>query len=45
MRDPVSLSGCSTKVGAISIASRADFQAMKQPIALHGLRPVKEAYR
>jgi Zinc-binding dehydrogenase len=49
------LTGRGVTVGAISVRSRADFEAMNRAIALHGLRPVidrsfpfaeaKEAYR
>ena len=55
MLDPLLLTGRGTTVGAISVGSRADFEAMNRAIALHGLRPVidrtfpfaeaKEAYR
>jgi D-arabinose 1-dehydrogenase-like Zn-dependent alcohol dehydrogenase len=55
MLDPLLLTGRGITVGAISVGSRADFEAMNRVIALHGLRPViyrsfpfaeaKEAYR
>jgi NADPH:quinone reductase-like Zn-dependent oxidoreductase len=55
MLDPLLLTGRGTTVGAITVGSRADFEAMNRAIALHGLRPVidrtfpfaeaKEAYR
>src|SRR5712675_1546334 len=40
MLDPLLLTGRGTTVGAISVGSRADFEAMNRAIALHGLRPV-----
>jgi NADPH:quinone reductase-like Zn-dependent oxidoreductase len=55
MLDPLLLTGRGTTVGAISVGSRADFEAMNRAIALHRLHPVidrifpfaeaKEAYR
>jgi NADPH:quinone reductase-like Zn-dependent oxidoreductase len=38
--DPLLLSGRGITVGAISVGSRADFEAMNRAIALHRLRPV-----
>jgi alcohol dehydrogenase len=53
--DPLLLTGRGITVGAISVGSRADFEAMNRAIALHRLRPVidrtfpfaeaKEGYR
>jgi NADPH:quinone reductase-like Zn-dependent oxidoreductase len=53
--DPLLLTGRGITVGAISVGSRADFEAMNRAIALHHLRPVidrvfpfaeaREAYR
>jgi hypothetical protein len=40
MLDPLLLTGRSTTVGAISVGSRVDFEAMNRTIALHSLRPV-----
>lgn len=40
MLDPSLLSGRGISVGAISVGSRADFEAMNRAIALHRLRPV-----
>jgi NADPH:quinone reductase-like Zn-dependent oxidoreductase len=34
------LTGCGITVGAISVGSRADFEAMNRAIALHRLHPV-----
>jgi len=55
MLDPLLRTGRGNTVGAISIGSRADFDAMNRAIALHRLHPVidrtfpfaeaKEAYR
>jgi NADPH:quinone reductase-like Zn-dependent oxidoreductase len=55
MLDPLLLTGRGITVGAISVGSRADFEAMNRAIALHRLRPLidrtfhfaeaKEAYR
>ena len=38
--DPLLLTGRGITVGAISVGSRADFEAMNRAIALHRLRPV-----
>jgi NADPH:quinone reductase-like Zn-dependent oxidoreductase len=38
--DPLLLTGRGITVGAISVGSRTDFEAMNRAIALHGLRPV-----
>jgi NADPH:quinone reductase-like Zn-dependent oxidoreductase len=53
--DPLLLSGRGITLAAISVGSRADFEAMNRLIAMHRLRPVidrilpfadaKEAYR
>jgi NADPH:quinone reductase-like Zn-dependent oxidoreductase len=48
--DPLLLTGRGITVGAISVGSRADFEAMNRAIELHRLRPVidaeaKAAYR
>ncbi len=53
--DPLLLTGRGITVGAISVGSRADFEAMNRAITQHRLRPVidrtfpfaeaKEAYR
>jgi NADPH:quinone reductase-like Zn-dependent oxidoreductase len=40
MLDPLLLSGRGITVGAISVGSRADFEAMNQAIVLHRLRLV-----
>jgi NADPH:quinone reductase-like Zn-dependent oxidoreductase len=40
MLDPLLLTGRGITVGAISVGSRADFEAMNRAIALHHLRPV-----
>ena len=40
MLDPLLLTGRGITVGAISVGSRADFEAMNRAIALHRLRPV-----
>jgi NADPH:quinone reductase-like Zn-dependent oxidoreductase len=40
MLDPLLLTGRGTTVGAISVGSRADFEAMNRAIELHRLRPV-----
>ena len=40
MLDPLQLTGCSITVVAISVGSRADFEAMNRAIALHRLHPV-----
>jgi NADPH:quinone reductase-like Zn-dependent oxidoreductase len=40
MLDPLLLTGRGITVGAISVRSRADFEAMNRAIALHRLRPV-----
>jgi NADPH:quinone reductase-like Zn-dependent oxidoreductase len=39
MLDPLLLTGRGITVGAISVGSRADFEAMNRAIALHRLRP------
>ena len=38
--DPLLLTGRGITVGAISVGSRADFEAMNRAIASHRLRPV-----
>ena len=38
--DPLLLTGRGITVGAISVGSRADFEAMNRAMALHRLRPV-----
>jgi NADPH:quinone reductase-like Zn-dependent oxidoreductase len=38
--DPLLLTGRGITVGAISVGSRADFEAMNRAITLHRLRPV-----
>jgi NADPH:quinone reductase-like Zn-dependent oxidoreductase len=38
--DPLLLTGRGISVGAISVGSRADFEAMNRAIAMHRLRPV-----
>ena len=53
--DPLLLTGRGITLGAISVGSRVDFEAMNRVIAMHRLRPVidrafpfaepKEAYR
>jgi NADPH:quinone reductase-like Zn-dependent oxidoreductase len=53
--DPLLLTGRGITLGAISVGSRADFEAMNRAISMHRLRPVidrtfrfaaaKEAYR
>jgi NADPH:quinone reductase-like Zn-dependent oxidoreductase len=53
--DPLLLTGRGITLGAVSVGSRADFEAMNRAIAMHRLRPVidrtfpfgeaKEAYR
>jgi NADPH:quinone reductase-like Zn-dependent oxidoreductase len=40
MLDPLLLTGRGITVGAISVGSRADFEAMNRAIALHRLRPM-----
>ena len=40
MLDPLLLTGRGITVGAISVGSRADFEAMNRAIALHRLHPV-----
>jgi NADPH:quinone reductase-like Zn-dependent oxidoreductase len=40
MLDPLLLGGRGISVGAISVGSRADFEAMNRAVALHRLRPV-----
>jgi NADPH:quinone reductase-like Zn-dependent oxidoreductase len=40
MLDPLLLTGRGITVGAISVGSRADFEAMNRAVALHRLRPV-----
>jgi NADPH:quinone reductase-like Zn-dependent oxidoreductase len=40
MLDPLLLTGRGITVGAISVGSRADFEAMNRAIALHSLHPV-----
>jgi NADPH:quinone reductase-like Zn-dependent oxidoreductase len=40
MLDPLLLNGRGITVGAISVGSRADFEAMNRAIALHRLQPV-----
>jgi NADPH:quinone reductase-like Zn-dependent oxidoreductase len=40
MLDPLLLTGRGITVGAISVGSRGDFEAMNRAIALHRLRPV-----
>jgi len=40
MLDPLLLTGRGITVGAISVGSRADFEAMNRAITLHRLRPV-----
>jgi NADPH:quinone reductase-like Zn-dependent oxidoreductase len=40
MLDPLLLTGRGITVGAISVGSRADFEAMNRAIELHRLRPV-----
>ena len=40
MLDPLLLTGRGTTVGAISVGSRADFEAMNRAIAMHRLHPV-----
>jgi NADPH:quinone reductase-like Zn-dependent oxidoreductase len=55
MLDPLLLTGRGITVGAISVGSRADFEAMNRAIELRHLRPMidrtfpfaeaKEAYR
>jgi NADPH:quinone reductase-like Zn-dependent oxidoreductase len=40
MLDPLLLTGRGIMVVAISVGSRADFEAMNRAIALHRLRPV-----
>ncbi len=55
MLDPLLLGGRGMTLGAISVGSRADFEAMNRAVALHRLRPVidrvfpfaeaQEAYR
>jgi NADPH:quinone reductase-like Zn-dependent oxidoreductase len=40
MLDPLLLTGRGITIGAISVGSRADFEAMNRAIALHRLRPV-----
>ncbi len=37
--DPLLLSGRGITIGAISVGSRADFEAMNRAIAMHRLRP------
>ena len=39
MLDPLLLTGRGIKVGAISVGSRTDFEAMNRAVALHRLRP------
>jgi NADPH:quinone reductase-like Zn-dependent oxidoreductase len=38
--DPLLLSGRGITIGAISVGSRADFEAVNRAIALHRLRPM-----
>ena len=38
--DPLLLTGRGVTLGAISVGSRADFEAMNRAIALHRVRPV-----
>jgi NADPH:quinone reductase-like Zn-dependent oxidoreductase len=40
MIDPLLLTGRGITIGAISVGSRSDFEAMNRAIALHRLRPV-----
>jgi NADPH:quinone reductase-like Zn-dependent oxidoreductase len=41
MLDPLLLTGRGITVGAISVGSRADFEAVNRAIELHRLRPVR----
>jgi zinc-binding alcohol dehydrogenase family protein len=44
MLDPLLLTGRGITVGAISVGSRADFEAMNRAIALHRLQPVDRTF-